>query len=169
MTHTQAQITKTLVSMGLSLEATFIPWSQSRNRDEKTRSINWIVTLKRLGKRAVTTDYMQGIGHIPGYDYRKALSRIYEEDYHRTCETGKTCGSKRIPKPTLVDVVYAFLLDSEGSHHPNFEEWADECGYDPDSRTAERIYQDCVKITIQFHQMFTESERETLRELFQDY
>lgn len=169
MTTTQAEITETLTSMGLSLQATFIPWSQSRNRDEKIRSLNWIVTLQRPGKPAITTDYTQGIGYIPGYDYRKALSRPYSDDYHRTCETGKTCGAKRLPPPTLADVVYAFLLDSEGSHHSIFEEWAEERGYDPDSRAAERIYQDCVKIAIQFQRMFTEAERELLQELFQDY
>jgi hypothetical protein len=61
---------------GLSIRAEFIPWSQSRNKDQKDNrgkpvySLNWRVTLIRThdGSKPheiLTTDYSAGIGHAP--------------------------------------------------------------------------------------------------------
>ena len=42
-------------------------------------------------------------------------------------------------EPTAADVFYCLIMDWSGSEC-TFEEWADELGYDTDSRKAERIF-----------------------------
>jgi hypothetical protein len=44
-------------------------------------------------------------------------------------------------EPGLADVLETLAMDASGIEHgPDFEEWAQEYGYDADSRSAERIY-----------------------------
>ncbi len=51
--------------LGLTMEAKFVPFSQSRNKAEKHKSLNWIITIKRNGRDVLTTDYGAGCGHCP--------------------------------------------------------------------------------------------------------
>ena len=50
-------------------------------------------------------------------------------------------------EPTAEDVMGCVALDARGlgDNVMPFEEWADEYGYDPDSRKAEHIYRLCLK------------------------
>jgi hypothetical protein len=49
-------------------------------------------------------------------------------------------------EPEVVDVLNCLADDSEGvSNARSFEEWAEEYGYDTDSRKAEKTYNVCVK------------------------
>lgn len=177
MNRTKAPITDTLNALGLSMEATFIPWSQSRNREEPKKSINWLVTLKREGKGCLTTDYMQGIGHIPGFPVQAKMTIFLDELLSCTCETGnvynyktgKAASPRKLPPPNITDVLQSLLLDSDVLDYVTFEEWASDVGYNPDSREAEKIYQACLKIALQMKQMFSGQELEALQELFQDY
>lgn len=81
------KIDAAMAELGLTVSAVFVPWSQSRNKDEKItahdgtstgvprRSLNWIVTLVQsyerpplAGSRPIlTTDYSAGIAHCPAY------------------------------------------------------------------------------------------------------
>ncbi len=47
-------------------------------------------------------------------------------------------------EPTAADVLSCLASDASGITS-DFEEWARDLGYDPDSRTAERTYKACVK------------------------
>ena len=154
---TSKSITKKLSAMGLSLDATFIPWSQSRNREEKQKSLNWMITLKREGRRCITTDYMQGIGHIPGFPVQAKMTVFLDELLTHTCETGRVYDYKtgdaaspiKLPPPNIANVLHCLFLDSDVLNYATFEEWAPDLGYDPDSREAEKIYQACLKIALQ--------------------
>jgi len=44
---------------------------------------------------------------------------------------------------TLFDVLYCLLSDAHGMDYYDFEEWAENYGYDTDSRKAEDIYNKC--------------------------
>lgn len=55
-----------IAALGIEYKAEFVPQRLSRNSGEKNPSLNWRVTLAR-GGRVLSTDYMQGIGHVPGY------------------------------------------------------------------------------------------------------
>lgn len=167
---------------GLTIESVFIPWSQSRNAGEKSPSLNWKVTLKQNGRKILTTDYMAGCAHAPSYE--QSFKRNYgnEQLVKAECEYGgkaRLMGSsddfavvpqsaKGTIKPDSRDVIHSLLLDSEVLDYPSFEDWAGNFGYEEDSRQAERIYNDCMKIALQFRRI-GESVIDELREVFQDY
>ena len=48
--------------------AVFVPLSRSRNAKSGYASLNWKITLKKKKHGSLETDYMQGIGHAPGYN-----------------------------------------------------------------------------------------------------
>lgn len=171
-------------ALGLTYAAQFVPFSQSRNAKKATKpgdySLNWRVSITK-GGRTLTTDYMQGIGHLPGYTQRTRWTNDEWEALKHACETGKTvkmrwAGSwqapmrgEAIPAPELRDVLYSLALDASVIDAGSFEEWAREFGYDTDSREAERIYKACMKIALELRAMIGEGGVTALREASQDY
>lgn len=77
--ETAQAVSDWLNKYGVKVESVFVPWSQSRNRDEKEndwsgkptkrprRSLNWRVTIKRNVREIVSLDYSSGIAHCPAY------------------------------------------------------------------------------------------------------
>jgi hypothetical protein len=181
-------INQKLDEMGVRIVTEFVPFSKSRNAKENPKvddmSINWKVTLKR-GNQGLTTDYMQGIGHLPEgiklqFNDKKTIAKVEPIKY--ACETGKigyysdisNCvmsspSKKTLKQPLLIDVLYSLLLDAEVLDYSSFEDWADEMGFDPDSRKDEKVYNACMKIALQMRKLFSDNDIEILRELFQDY
>ena len=160
--------------------ATFVPFSRSRSRDEKQCNLNWIVTLK-AGRTEFSTDYSQGVGHIPNYQHGNRLV-IYRNAVAQTCETGNdhTVGyksdsifarmrAKPLAPPTKADVFHCLLLDSEVIYFAGFEDYRYRIPRRPPSREAEKIYQACLQTALRFRQFFDGTELTELRELFQDY
>lgn len=158
---------------GLTIESVFVPWSLSRNAGEKSPSLNWRVTLKQEGRNILTTDYSAGCGHAPSYQQRETVDS--HANVLRECEKGfATYGSmgmlntKKPITPEARDVIYSLLLDSDALDHDSFESWASDFGYDTDSREAEKTYQACLKIALQFRKI-GEAAIVELRDAFQDY
>ena len=77
----EAAIAATLESLKLTVESVFVPFSQSRNKGEKSPSLNWRVTLKRDRRDVLTTNYMAGIAYCPGYEANKAPSTFQPHSY----------------------------------------------------------------------------------------
>lgn len=102
---------------GVTMTAEFIPWSQSRNKGEKSPSLNWIVTIhktyggihagmsgsnERLDiapetRAVLKTDYMAGCAHCPSYGPQYgadsyAKNHETRERVARECETGRKHG-----------------------------------------------------------------------------
>jgi hypothetical protein len=172
------EIKAVLDKYGLTVESIFVLFSQSRNAEEESPSLNWKVTLKCNGRKVLTTDYMAGCGHAPSYKQGK---QSYDDRQliKAECETGYACTQmwamghiqpmKNKPiLPDAADVIYSLLMDSEVLQYSSFEEWAGEFGYDQDSRSAEETYKACLKIALQFNRL-GESAISELREVFQDY
>lgn len=169
---------------GLTVESVFIPWSQSRNREEKHPSLNWSVTLLMNGRKILTTDYMAGMGHCSFYSKVNPMRLlVWQMDAIKLeCETGFPVIKAKIDSalrmamqdkknpilPDSLDVIHSLLLDSEVIEYSSFESWAGDFGYDPDSRKDEHIYNSCLKIALQFRQI-GESVISELREAYQDY
>ena len=151
--------------------ATFVPQSMSRNTADKNLSLNWLVSFGNI-----QTDYMQGIGHMPGYVHNFGRQTIDERDREKyAAEKGKTyrrhgnilpIGLKSIPEPGLVDVLYSLVMDSDVINYDCFEDWADCIGYDSDSRKAEEIYNACMKIALKLRKLINLEEAQ---EAFQDF
>ena len=164
-------------SLGLEYSAEFVPFSQSRNAKEKNRSLNWRVTFKR-GRQSLTTDYMQGVGHIIGHKYKARKSLDEDKAESLTCETakvhylGKQHGvfmGRVQPIPSREDVLHCLVLDAGVLDSPRFEDWSSDFGYDPDSRKGEAIYRACMVIALELRSMIGDVNLAKLRDLFQDY
>jgi hypothetical protein len=155
----------------LRYEADFVPQRKSRNAGEKERSLNWKVTLSTPGG-SLTTDYMQGIGHMPGYQQSNTVEqnkkREEAAEFGTTKEPGQTIRGK-INGPDLCDVMHSLLTDLDVLDHPAFESWAADLGYDTDSRKAEATYRACLEIALKLRAMLGDSKISELREAFQDY
>lgn len=159
---------------GITYTAEFIPFSKSRNKNEKNRSLNWEITLSD-GHTEFKTDYMQGIGHLPGYDKLKGPKTTIHNDnlINNACETGRKLvdhdylKGTPIDKPKIEDILYSLLMDSVAID-VDFEDWAGNFGYETDSRKAEKIYNDCVKIGLKMRKLFG-GKLEALRNEFIDY
>jgi len=172
--------------LGLEYSAEFVPFSKSRNRDDKDKSLNWRVTFKR-GNQKFTTDYSQGVGHIPSYSHQYARLVVYDNAVKEACETGKSRIVKRkngydaaqggrtiparrpIPAPTRDDIMYSLVMDSSVIDFPTYEEWARGCGYDEDSRSGEKVYRACLEIALKLRALIGDENISKFQEYYQDY
>ena len=159
-------------SLDLEYSAEFVPLSQSRNADNPDPSINWKVSLGSL-----EVDYMQGIGHLPGYrrDGRLAIfeSALYHRQLKKAAENGQGISKSypfglagKIPEPALTDVLYSLIIDSDALNYPTFEQWAESCGFDTDSRKAEKIYRECLETAVHLRQLI---DLDKAQKAFEDY
>jgi hypothetical protein len=166
------ELQKVIDSLGIEYHATFVPQSMSRNAFQKMPSLNWRVTLKRNGKM-VSTDYMQGIAHMPHYSSVRTADNVQrEKDAAETAIFLRPKSSwirMRVPPPSLADVMYSLVMDSDVLNFSCYEDWAAEFGYDPDSRSGEVVYHACRAVAIPFSRMFTTQELDALRTAYQDY
>lgn len=176
-----ATIDAALAAMGITYDARFIPQGISRNRDEKTPSLNWLCRITRHGF-TYSTDYTQGIAHVPNYPQGIRLTNdaaAYRRECERAAETGtyparsfaphvSYFSRKPLPAPALCDVVYSLLGDADAGR----ESFADFCanyGYDEDSRSAETLWRACGETARAFSRLFSSDDRATLADLFTDY
>lgn len=172
--------------MGVTLSAVFVPFSQSRNKNEKSPSLNWRVTLRYGGRDVIETDYSQGAAHCPAYNKpikfsdgkidRWATNRAIETE----CETGRrtvainngsgyfSVSKARISPPHVVDVFYSLLLDASALDAGGFPEWCADMGMDDDSISARKMYDACIETAVKLRAAFGEKTLSDLRDLFQE-
>lgn len=176
-----ATLAAALEQHGVTITADFVPFSQSRNKDEKSTyyknfpqySLNWRVTVHHKGRAILTTDYMQGMGNCPSYKANARMTSDYVKAISQECETGRTYHwngpGKKIEPPPASDVLYSLLLDAEAINAGSFEEWAADYGYDPDSRKAEAIYRQCLEYGLKLRATLGEDVLAQLREAAEGY
>lgn len=164
-----------LAENNITVEATFVPFSQSRNAKPnattKDMSLNWKVKVLIDGMEVVETDYMAGIGHLP-LNKQNVFSKMTigkADAIKHECETGRSCVDGTIIMPDQLDVLYSLVGDAEAIDHATFEEWADSYGYDNDSRKAEQIYRACLELGLKMRNGLGNDRLKRLQELFQDY
>lgn len=161
------------------------------------RSLNWRVTLVRrhnmgegdaLDSRFVdilTTDYSAGIAHCPahkrlGWNPRWTLENaaLIEAETETGLPHKKGWGGMTLPvpigprkkiEPEAASVIHSLALDSDVLDYPTFEEWAENFGYDSDSRKAEAIYRACLEIALKLRAGLGEKALADLRAAAQEY
>lgn len=178
-----SQLDTLIASLGITYQATFIPFSKSRNAKPDPKiselSTNWKVALAKGGV-TFETDYQQGIGHLPEPLKFQKTSYTIDEDaaIRRACERGDYYARTRpseylkgrpLPAPELRDVLYSLAMDTSVLDSASFEEWASESGHDADSRKAEQIYQACLTVALRLRQLIGDAQMSALREAFQNY
>lgn len=154
-------------AIGLTMKAEYLP---HKRKPQEHLEMRWRVTLLRNGRAVHSTDFTQGCAHSPEYKRNggKVTAPVIME-----CETGFTYKpgatfGRPVPPPDVADVVYCFLLDSSDTDE-TFEEWAAGLGYDPDSRTAEKIFNSCRDTASALRRAFTPAELDALKEAFLGY
>lgn len=185
---------QTLLDAGLTYNAVFVPQSASRNSGEKNPSLNWRIALVNAKGARLDTDYMQGIGHVPGYASKYWRRRtLYEQTLALTQEQAAQTGKypvsadgkpatvksvhltswprlHSLPVPLLRDILYGLLMDAQGVNDANgFEDWASNYGYDTDSRKVEATYEACKRTASDLNRLLGRANIDRLAELFQDY
>ena len=182
----RAAIAATLESLKLTVESRFVPFSQSRNKAEKHKTLNWVVTVKRDGRDVLSTDYSAGAAHCPSYGVKVSphwnrpakywQSEIVDFETESgfkargfTSWGGFTADREKPIKPDAVDVLYSLTMDSGVLNYAGFENWALEYGYDTDSRSAESTYRACLEIALKLRAAIGESGLETLATAYQDF
>ena len=142
----------------VTIESEFVPWSQSRNKNEKHRSLNWRIKILRADRTILETDYSAGIAHCPSY--RQGRRTV---DVERETETGRRIA------PDACNVIASLSMDSSVLDCSSFEEWAGGFGYDVDSRKAESIYRACLEIALKLRNGLGEEGLRALQIATQDY
>ncbi len=185
---TKETIEQTAADLGLTMTCEFVPWSRSRNKGEKSPSLNWRVTLRKddglttkaggRGFEILTTDYSAGCGHCPSY--KQGKQTVADAEVVRfECETGRHgffAGAGPVARPgkppilpALAGVLASLVLDAEVIDHGTFEEWAESMGYETDSRKAEATYKACLEIGLKLRNALGEDGLRRLRDACQDY
>lgn len=182
-----------VADLGLTISAVFVAWSDSRNAkaDPTPRDycLNWWVSLigkvgTDHGRVILTTDYQAGHGHIPrrkaaqwpdrwSMDNFKALQRI--------CETGRSNISliprgsnlfktwKGVIQPKALGVIHSLVMDADAVGYAGFEDWAENCGFDTDSRKAETIYNQCLDHALKLRNALGNDDFERLQAAASEY
>ena len=188
-TTEQAARRNAMAALGLSMTATFVPQSQSRNRDDKTPTLNWLCDLKIDGREYRGIQNQQGIGHVPGRPQWHGSNTLHQQEllnaYDSAAESGtyprqpvhllknwqspSMAPRVKLPSPTLEDVLYSLLTDAEAGGR-TFEDWAGDFGYDTDSRKAEAMFRECQDVYARLVKLLgSPAAIESLRVVFQDY
>jgi hypothetical protein len=194
MTEAREKILAVVAELGLTMESTFIPFSQSRMKDEKLHSLNWKVRLYRNAtppnspprSLVVEIDYTAGQAHAPSYKQQhggRSLHSVSVQDaIDFECETGKQAvilsggniaafaGKHRQQiKPDICDVLSSLIMDSDCLSYGGFEDWASNLGFDTDSRKAETIWKACIDTALKMRNGLGEDGLAKLAEACQDY
>lgn len=177
------RIDAAIAELGLTLEYKFVPFSMSRNKHEKHKSLNWLVTVSN-GRQAFIIDYSAGEAHCPAYSRPLKVNTAYDkrmkqETIAAECERGMPMqntvmgylprkGSKPLV-PKAADVIHSLVLDASVLDEPSFEAWADNLGYDKDSRSAEATYRACLDTALKLRAMIGDAGLCLLQDACQDY
>ena len=162
-------IEATLTEMGFSLLATLIRDDfNPKTCEGRSGQSHWAVTVNFNGK-SYTTEYHKGAAHRCYYSFSGRKGSPVNLNKWKTIDDQIALERSRPNKPTLPDVMYALVMDSQEFHYGclDFEEWAENYGYDTDSRSAENTYNACRACYVALKRMGVDFDR--LCELFQDY
>lgn len=117
----------------------------------------------RVKLGAFETDFYQGLGH------RKAIRPMpsYIKGDRYAMDEWKRFHLKPVA-PTAATVLYCLLYDASAVDQ-RFADWANEMGYDTDSRKALAIYEACCDTGRELRKVFTAAQRADLRGMLQEY
>ncbi len=163
----------------VSFEFIPYPYIEGTDREWKhdgkpTKALHYDVIFRNGDRELWRTNYSMGVGHIPGYSETEYPSeRAHMEQV--AISSGRIAsardkfwrGKKILPK--LADVIYCLVSDADVLNYSNFEDWANEFGYDPDSRSAEKTYKQCLDSALSLRTLLGEDKLSELRELLADY
>ena len=142
VSESYAELERVAERHGLTLTFEFVPQHFPEGTKACDMSMKWIVNVLCNGKHVLTTDYTQGSYFCPSRP--KGLGNLTVadvENIRRDCATQPRSGQPVDP----LDALWGIARDCQSVEQARgFEDWANEFGYDTDSRKAEAIYRTCV-------------------------
>ena len=157
MNETGIKVDEALAAWGIAFTARYI--GESKQWEGQT------VDTFRVSIGAYETDYHMGFGN------RKARPGVVRPKfYNPRCIAAAEWDALHLKPvaPTAASVLYCLLSDMEAIDQ-SFVDWADDLGYDTDSRKALAIYEACCDTGRELRKVFTPTQRADLRGLLQDY
>lgn len=149
----------------------FVSGHSPRPDAPPTSMFHYRVTLSREDGRTLTTDYRMGLGHVnyskSSEGDRSARSVTLEKLWRGDALTFPATRATRTP-PTLLGVLHSLVSDADADGF-SFTEWAENFGYDTDSRKAEAIYHACRKIAEDLRRLLTRDELAKVSHAVQGY
>jgi len=162
MTQAYDELTEIAGEYGLTLTFEFIPQTFPAGTASKDLGMKWLVTVMHKGKALLATDYTQGVAHCPSYPKGMWGRRLTQHEYDnilRDCASPQPKGGPKEPLTAL----WCIARDCQGVMQTGtFEDWADEFGFDTDSRKAEATYNECVRQNLKLKQAIGDEGIETL-------
>lgn len=186
-TETKTKIDELIARLGVGMSHTPPTLESEETKRDGKRSfwhhLAFTVTITRNEKAAWAGPYKMGLGNFKAKPLAKARlqSRPWEELVRGITDRELSAGTQSVIRahiahnlltggPSLPDVLYSLFSDGSAFFDAeSFEEWAGNYGYDEDSRTAERMFQECQETGRKLARAFTAAEIQELREAFQDY
>lgn len=92
-------------------------------------------------------------GPPPIFDSKAPVRRITVPFYQ---------GAGHSAEPTAADVLSCLILDASAADYDSFEQWAEDFGYDTDSRKAERVYRACCETAKRLERFLEGVDEDTL-------
>lgn len=144
--------------------------------------VKWLSASPVRGGAFLTTDYGAGCGRCPSYEQRATIHSAAAVKWE--CEngtkaigevsTGFHSGNRMALKPqpilpNLADVLHSLVSDAEAIDYPTYEEWADNLGFDRDSRKGEAAYRACLESGLKLRAALGEEGLRRLREACEGY
>jgi hypothetical protein len=150
-------LTERLDTLGVSVVCTHIPVTGVPYKDLR---MNFLCAVTCQGRAVLTCEFGAGIGHCTSYIDKRAkgtpgsgwMLAAKQDAIKNECATGKGrhiidyAYYKPIPgyRPTREDVFSSLVMDGDAINYSTFEGWADNYGYDTDSRKGEAVYRACL-------------------------
>ena len=170
------RVQRIMTRENITMSSEFVPASQT----DHPHAINWRVTF-RSPRSVFSIPYSYGYGVLIGY-YGYGVLIGYKTQHGTPTRALAALGNPQatgtyfppdqlrlapvpVPPPALADVLRCILLDSDVRHYESFGEFALNMGYDTDSRSAERVYNDCILNTLRAMACFGNTVLEELEEL----
>lgn len=170
-TETEKAVDDLLAQHKVTFETKFVPTPQKHTRIHEYQ-VHWVITVN-----GAEFTYQTGIGHLPEWVQSRGNNAIIEVVASGTLQRKpvfskydfSTKTSHPAHHPKAASVLYCLISDSDVLDYATFEEWADNYGYNPDSREAEGTYKACIENALKLRRAIGAPLIEELRTLLQDY
>jgi len=82
---------------------------------------------------------------------------------------GRMVPSRALIVPKILDVMYSLVMDYNVLNYNCFEDWADDYGYDSDSRNGESVYRAAMANSLKMRNGIGDSNMQDLIDAFEEY
>lgn len=153
----ESAVSSILSSSGVSVGMTLQNYNPNEKDEWRRIAAHWTVAIKSKSGRSQTFDYWLGSGNWTWRNSSRGYLPAGAIAIGGRTRTPAECLSSTSPyfsdkeaiiqrctcSPPRIAEVLDCIIGDGGACDCTFEEWASDFGFDPDSRSAEKIYRQC--------------------------